>query len=97
MRQYDLGLRVRFTQRTPGARRSDLSLLTAVAVLGYRYGTSELMIYASLFALGALIYGPQLLIGVSVISFAPKQATTVTNGWSVRSVTCSVIQSQKSV
>lgn len=55
-------------------------LLTAVAVLGYRYGTSEVMIYASLFALGALIYGPQLLIGVSVISFAPKQATTVTNG-----------------
>ncbi|EIT84813.1 sugar phosphate antiporter [Fictibacillus macauensis ZFHKF-1] len=55
-------------------------VLTAVAVLGYRYGTSELMIYVSLFALGALIFGPQLLIGVSIVGFAPKKATTVTNG-----------------
>lgn len=57
-------------------------ILTAVAVLGYRYGTTEWMINSSLFALGALIFGPQLLIGVSIVGFAPKQATTVTNGLS---------------
>lgn len=57
-------------------------LLTAFAVLGYRYGTSVTMINASLFCLGALIFGPQLLIGVSIVGFAPKKATTVTNGLS---------------
>ncbi|MDA1477915.1 hexose-6-phosphate:phosphate antiporter [Bacillus changyiensis] len=57
-------------------------VLTAVAVLGYRYGTSEMMINSSLFALGALIFGPQLLIGVSTVGFVPKKAITVTNGLS---------------
>lgn len=65
-------------------RRSVVSilclLLTAVVVLGYRYGTTPLMINTSLFFLGMLIYGPQLLIGVSVISFVPKTALNVSNG-----------------
>lgn len=55
-------------------------LATAVAVLGYRYGSTPLQINASLFCLGALIFGPQLLIGVSVVHFVPKQAVMVTNG-----------------
>lgn len=55
-------------------------LVTAVAVLGYRYGHTPLQINGSLFCLGALIFGPQLLIGVSVVHFVPKQAVMVTNG-----------------
>ncbi|WDF82455.1 hexose-6-phosphate:phosphate antiporter [Lacticaseibacillus pabuli] len=54
--------------------------LTAFVVLGYRYGTSPMMINTSLFFLGMLIYGPQLLIGVSVISFVPKSALNVSDG-----------------
>ncbi|WPC42310.1 hexose-6-phosphate:phosphate antiporter [Clostridium sp. JS66] len=57
-------------------------MLTSVAVLGYRYGTSVTMINISLFCLGALIFGPQLLIGVSLADFAPKKAIAVANGLS---------------
>lgn len=35
---------------------------------------------ASLFCLGALVFGPQLLIGVSLVGFVPKKAISVTNG-----------------
>ncbi|MCH4170178.1 MAG: hexose-6-phosphate:phosphate antiporter [Lactobacillus sp.] len=55
-------------------------ILTAFVVLGYRYGTTPLMINTALFGLGMLIYGPQLLIGVSVISFVPKTALNVSDG-----------------
>lgn len=69
-----------------GGRRSLLSAacMTAilVAVQGYRHGTSPTLIYASLFVLGALIFGPQLLVGVSLTGFTPKKATAVTNGLS---------------
>lgn len=57
-------------------------VLTAIAVLGYRYGTSIIMINTSLFCLGTLIFGPQLLIGVSLSDFAPKKAIAVSNGLS---------------
>lgn len=57
-------------------------VLTAFAVLGYRYATSVAMVNASLFALGALIFGPQLLIGISLAGFAPKKAIAVANGLS---------------
>lgn len=57
-------------------------VLTAFAVLGYRYGTSITMINTSLFCLGALIFGPQLLINVSLADFAPKKAIAVANGLS---------------
>lgn len=56
--------------------------ITAFAVLGYRYATSVVMVNTSLFFLGALIFGPQLLIGISIVGFSPKKATTVTNGLS---------------
>ncbi|MCD2256717.1 hexose-6-phosphate:phosphate antiporter [Agrilactobacillus fermenti] len=65
-------------------RRSVVSIiclvLTAFVVLGYRYGTTPMIINTSLFFLGMLIYGPQLLIGVSVISFVPKNALNVSDG-----------------
>ncbi|WP_394903210.1 hexose-6-phosphate:phosphate antiporter [Clostridium butyricum] len=57
-------------------------ILTGFAVLGYRYATSVTMVNISLFALGALIFGPQLLIGVSLIGFAPKKSIAVANGLS---------------
>lgn len=67
-----------------GGRRAVVAclclLLTALAVIGYRYGHTPLQINVSLFCLGALIFGPQLLIGVSLVGFVPKQAVSVTNG-----------------
>ena len=57
-------------------------VLTGFAVLGYRYATSVTMVNVSLFFLGALIFGPQLLIGVSLVGFAPKKAIAVANGLS---------------
>lgn len=57
-------------------------VLTGFAVLGYRYATSVTMVNTSLFALGALIFGPQLLIGVSLVGFAPKKSIAVANGLS---------------
>ncbi|ECH7051888.1 hexose-6-phosphate:phosphate antiporter, partial [Listeria monocytogenes] len=36
--------------------------------------------YTVLFILGFLVFGPQLLIGVSVIEFVPRNALAVTNG-----------------
>lgn len=67
-----------------GGRRALLGMcclfLTVVAILGYRYGSSALMINTSIFIIGILIFGPQLLIGVSVVSFVPKKAAAVANG-----------------
>ena len=57
-------------------------ILTGFAVFGYRYATSVAMVNTSLFALGALIFGPQLLIGVSLVGFAPKKSIAVANGLS---------------
>ena len=67
-----------------GGRRALVALfcllLTLPAILGYRYGNSAWQINFSLFCLGVLIFGPQLLIGVSVVGFVPRQAIAVTNG-----------------
>ncbi|HEI8630189.1 TPA: MFS transporter [Staphylococcus aureus] len=49
-------------------------------VLFYTNATSVMMVNISLFALGALIFGPQLLIGVSLTGFVPKNAISVANG-----------------
>lgn len=49
-------------------------------VLFYTNATSVTMVNISLFALGALIFGPQLLIGVSLTGFVPKNAISVANG-----------------
>lgn len=57
-------------------------ILTSFAVLGYRYATSVTMVNVSLFILGVLIFGPQLLIGISLVGFAPKRSIAVANGLS---------------
>lgn len=55
-------------------------ILLPLGVLGYQYGESELTIFFSLFIIGLLVFGPQLLIGVSLLGFVPKKATTVVGG-----------------
>jgi OPA family hexose phosphate transport protein UhpT-like MFS transporter len=54
----------------------------AFAVQFYERGTTPAMVFTALFALGALVFGPQLLIGIALTGFAPKKATAVANGMS---------------
>ncbi|MFL1808218.1 hexose-6-phosphate:phosphate antiporter [Plesiomonas shigelloides] len=46
----------------------------------YQHATTELMYLTSLFVLGFLVFGPQLLIGVSAVGFVPKKAISVADG-----------------
>lgn len=55
-------------------------LFIIFAVDMYRSATTVLMVNTALFLLGALIFGPQLLIGVSLVGFVPKNAVSVANG-----------------
>lgn len=56
-------------------------MVLIIFVVGfYKNATSVGMVNASLFGLGALIFGPQLLIGVSLVGFVPKRAISVANG-----------------
>lgn len=57
-------------------------ILIFFAVGFYKNATSVAMVNVSLFCLGALIFGPQLLIGVSLVGFVPKRAVSVANGLS---------------
>lgn len=57
-------------------------LMIFFAVGMYKNATSVAMVNISLFCLGALIFGPQLLIGVSLVGFVPKRAISVANGMS---------------
>ncbi|ALP33333.1 hexose-6-phosphate:phosphate antiporter [Corynebacterium pseudotuberculosis] len=50
------------------------------AVMLYRNASSVMMVNIALLILGALIFGPQLLIGVSLVGFVPKRAVSVANG-----------------
>ncbi|RKQ35102.1 hexose-6-phosphate:phosphate antiporter [Kocuria tytonis] len=55
-------------------------VLIIFAVGMYKNATSVPMVNIALFLLGALIFGPQLLIGVSLVGFVPKRAISVANG-----------------
>lgn len=65
-------------------RRAAVAVACMIAiifvVMMYRYATSVMMVNTSLFLLGALIFGPQLLIGVSLVGFVPKKGISVANG-----------------
>ncbi|XXQ67853.1 hexose-6-phosphate:phosphate antiporter [Neisseriaceae bacterium B1] len=65
-------------------RRAAVAVACMIAIIGavymYRYATSVMMVNISLFLLGALIFGPQLLIGISLVGFVPKKGISVTNG-----------------
>ncbi|AMW16213.1 hexose-6-phosphate:phosphate antiporter [Glaesserella parasuis] len=62
--------------------------LTACIALGlivftlefYQFATNEFMYLTALFALGFLVFGPQLLIGVAAVGFVPKKAIAVSDG-----------------
>jgi len=55
-------------------------LLTFLAIFGYHNSSSVLMVNLSLASLGGLIFGPQVLTGISATYFVPKKAITVANG-----------------
>ncbi len=58
-----------------------VSLILILVALGmYQNATSGYMYIASLFVLGFLVFGPQLLIGVAVVGFVPKKAISVADG-----------------
>jgi len=65
-------------------RRMATALISVVleffAIYIYSVVQTPAAMYAILFFLGWLVFGPQLLIGVSVIGFVPKNAASVTNG-----------------
>ncbi|MDK4679207.1 hexose-6-phosphate:phosphate antiporter [Kingella negevensis] len=65
-------------------RRAAVAVGCLLAIFGavymYRHATSVFMVNASLFLLGALIFGPQLLIGISLVGFVPKKGISVANG-----------------
>lgn len=46
----------------------------------YQYAHSEWAYLAAMFALGFLVFGPQLLIGVAAVGFVPKKAIAVADG-----------------
>lgn len=46
----------------------------------YTVAHNETALFVALFVMGWLVFGPQLLIGVSVVGFVPKQALSVANG-----------------
>lgn len=56
-------------------------LIVIIFAIGwYQTATTVSSVNLSLFVLGALVFGPQLLIGVSLVGFVPKKAVSVTNG-----------------
>ncbi len=58
-----------------------VSLILIIFTLDlYQHATSEYMYLASLFTLGFLVFGPQLLIGVAAVGFVPKKAISVADG-----------------
>ena len=46
----------------------------------YQHATNEYVYLATLFVLGFLVFGPQLLIGVAAVGFVPKRGIAVADG-----------------
>ncbi|EPC6973046.1 MFS transporter [Escherichia coli] len=58
-----------------------IALALIIATLGvYQHASNEYIYLASLFALGFLVFGPQLLIGVAAVGFVPKKAIGAADG-----------------
>jgi OPA family hexose phosphate transport protein UhpT-like MFS transporter len=52
-----------------------------IATLGvYQHASNQYVYLASLFALGFLVFGPQLLIGVAAVGFVPKKRSALPMG-----------------
>ncbi|PJG85490.1 hexose-6-phosphate:phosphate antiporter [Conservatibacter flavescens] len=54
--------------------------LIIFALQYYQYATNEIAYLVTLFALGFLVFGPQLLIGVAAVGFVPKKGVAVADG-----------------
>lgn len=65
-------------------RRAMVAIGCMIAMFGavYMYATATtiLTVNIALFLGGVLIFGPQLLIGISLVGFVPKKGVTVANG-----------------
>ncbi|HDT4041551.1 TPA: hexose-6-phosphate:phosphate antiporter [Enterobacter kobei] len=58
-----------------------VALALIIATLGvYQHACNQYVYLASLFALGFLVFGPQLLIGVAAVGFVPKKAIGAADG-----------------
>ena len=58
-----------------------IGLIGITITLGfYQHAATPLAYQASLFALGFLVFGPQLLIGASAVGFVPKQSVAIADG-----------------
>ncbi|ECH5273483.1 hexose-6-phosphate:phosphate antiporter [Salmonella enterica] len=58
-----------------------VALALIIATLGvYQHASNQYVYLASLFALGFLVFGPQLLIGVAAVGFVPKKAIGAADG-----------------
>ncbi|MBY0314856.1 MAG: hexose-6-phosphate:phosphate antiporter [Bdellovibrionales bacterium] len=65
-------------------RRALVSMIALALILGalkvYEGARTEEILLASMFSLGFLIFGPQLLVCVAALRFMPKSAVSVGNG-----------------
>jgi OPA family hexose phosphate transport protein UhpT-like MFS transporter len=58
-----------------------IALALIIATLGvYQHASNQYVYLMSLFALGFLVFGPQLLIGVAAVGFVPKKAIGAADG-----------------
>lgn len=58
-----------------------IALIGIIMTLGfYQHADTVFMYKASLFVLGFLVFGPQLLIAVAAVGFVPKQGVAVADG-----------------
>ena len=59
----------------------NFALALIIATLGvYQHASNQYVYLMSLFALGFLVFGPQLLIGVAAVGFVPKKAIGAADG-----------------
>ena len=67
-----------------GGRPALVSTLCAICLplgmVGYQLGRTPVVIYISLFFLGMFIFGPQMLINISMLNQIPKRANVLSGG-----------------
>ncbi|MDF7663924.1 hexose-6-phosphate:phosphate antiporter [Bifidobacterium sp. ESL0763] len=66
----------------PGLVATVCAVCLTFAMLGYQYGKTPTVIYVSLFFLGMFVFGPQLLIPVTMLNLIPKKANVLSGGLS---------------
>ncbi|RBP99377.1 hexose-6-phosphate:phosphate antiporter [Bifidobacterium xylocopae] len=74
------GLLSDFLGGRPALVSTGCALLLPVAMVGYQVGRTPLVIYVSLFFLGMLVFGPQMLVNISLLNQIPKKASVLSGG-----------------